>query len=200
MNAVELFWISVNVVGLSLTVWALRDAQRNVVAVRSLNGAIVGVAARGNLFREQLRFVIQTLFLAVGILSATDGREATLTLPAALLLMVPVLIVVNTLSEMRDRHIIVRKSDAAISAERDRRMDRLEAQGHRIEVGIAANTVISQGARDDAREAATAANSVNEKIADHGATLVEQGTAQAEDRKVGRDTNETAHRIDERVP
>ena len=200
MSSVELFWISVNVVGLSLTVWALRDAQSNVAAVRSMNGAIVGVAARGNLFREWIRLAIQMAFLAVGILSATDGRETQFTLVVALLLSVPIMLVTNTLSEMRDRRIIGTKSTAAIAHERDRRMERIEDQGVQLSADIAENTRITQQASDNADAAYREANNVNEKIADHGATLVTQGENAAADRVVGRDTNATAHRIDERVP
>lgn len=52
----------------------------------------------------------------------------------------------------------------------------------RIEADLAANTVISQGARDDAHEAAEVANSVNEKIAAQGDVLVRQGREQVRER------------------
>ena len=200
MSPVELFWVSVNVLGLSLTLWALMDAQRNVTAVRSMNGAIVGVAARGNLFREQIRLAIQLVFLAVGLFAAADPRQTPLTVPVGLLLSVPVLLVTNTVSELRDRRIIAGKSVAAISLERDRRMERLEDQGAQLSADIAENTRITQQASDNADAAYREANNVNEKIADHGATLVLQGESAAADRLVGQDTNDTAHRIDERVP
>lgn len=153
MTPIELFWISVNVLGLSLTLWALLDAQRNVNAVRSMNGAIVGVAARGNLFREQIRLVIQVIFVVIGLLAATDARATTLTLPVLLLMAVPVLLVISSLSEARDRRLIGTKSTASVVAERDRRMDRLEYRGQELSAKIDENTRITQQASDNAAAA-----------------------------------------------
>lgn len=79
----------------------------------------------------------------------------------------------------------------------DATLNRIE---DRLVAKIDANTRLTQRASDSADKAYDAANSVNEKIAAHGDTLVSQGEAMAADREVGKDTNETAHRIDERVP
>lgn len=76
-----------------------------------------------------------------------------------------------------------------------------------IAVALAENTALTQQAsdkadraHDSASRADDSASAVRETLRDQNETLLAQGEQAAEDRLVGADTNETAHRIDERIP
>lgn len=197
MNA-ESALIVVNAIGIGLTLWAERSAAADAASVRALNGHIVGIVVRGNLLRERFRLASQIVLLGIG-LSFLTGPPSW---PPRMLgvLIVSCLAVGSTLTEFRGRQKVGRYARAEIAAERDRRMDRLEDQGAQLSADIAENTRLTQEASDNATAAYSAANSLNVKIAGHGAALVSQGDAAAADRLVSADTNETAHRIDARVP
>lgn len=194
----ETVLVVVNAVGIGLTLWAERSAAADAASVRALNGHIVGIVVRGNLLRERVRLVSQVVLLGVGVSFMTGPPPHPPRIWG--LLVVSMLALGNTLIEARDRQRIGRQGRAEIAAERDRRMDRIEDRGAQLSADIAENTRLTQEASDNATAAYHEANSLNVKIASHGAVLVSQGEDAAADRLVSADTNEVAHRIDDRVP
>lgn len=193
VNAVELLWLALSVVATTVTVAALLDARADVRAVRELNGAVRGIVVRGTFRRECVRLGIQAALFALVFPSLFTDREATLTPGLPIIFAIPVLMLVNTALDQRDRVRISKKIAKDVDVLRSLQMDRLETD-------LAENTRITQEASDNATAAFEAANHINEKIASQGAKLVEQGERAVADHEVGRDTNATAHRIDERTP
>jgi hypothetical protein len=165
LNAVELGWITVNLVAAVLTVAALIDARSDWSALKAFNGSARGIVARGNFRRETFRLGSQLALLLVALPSVFTNREVNLSLSLVALLLVPVFILANTLSDRQMRHALAHKLEADIVKERDASLGLMEA-------------------RLNAR-------------ADERAGIV---TEQAEGlQAVADETNETAHRIDERL-
>lgn len=99
MNAIQVYWVVVNLGVILLVSMALHDAWLDTQAWRERNGHARGVIARGHLRRERIRFVMQLLLLAAVI--------PAVTVPA--LLALPLLLAANSLSEQRDRQSLARK-------------------------------------------------------------------------------------------
>lgn len=196
----EAIWLTGSVLGFALTLFAVLEARKDAIAVRVLNGDVVGIAVRGAYFQERARLLVQFVFLAVGLIAVADPRDAPMTPTVALLLTVPVILAVNTVRSLIDRRAVRSRGAKKAMAERDHRMDRLEDQGSTIEAKLDANTALTQQASDNANAAYEVANNVNERISAQDVVIIEQGANAAADRLIGADTNETAHRIDERVP
>ena len=166
LNAIELGWISVNLIAAAMTVAALLEARSDWAILKGFNGSARGIVARATIRRETFRLCSQVALLLVAVPAIFSDREVVLTLPLVALLCVPVFILANTLSDRRMRHALAHKLEADIVKERDASLNRMEA-------------------RLNAR-------------ADERAGLV---TEQAEGlQAVADETNETAHRIDKRVP
>jgi hypothetical protein len=83
---------------------------------------------------------------------------------------VPVLLLISSLLTSRDRRAMTVLVTADVLANRNDMLTRIEEK-------LDANTEISQGARDDAHEAAEVANHVNEKIKSLDEALLRQGRA-----------------------
>lgn len=96
MTIVEGIWLWLNGAVLFLTVAAWIDARRDVAAVRALNGAARGIVARGSERRERIRIVVQLVFMAAIV-------------EPYILLAVPLLVLLSTLSEAHDRILLARK-------------------------------------------------------------------------------------------
>lgn len=103
LNPVELFWIVTNAAAAALTIPALADARRDAAAVKALNGHALGIIARGNVRREWVRLAMQLVLLAIAIPAAQRPGDIALTPALVLFLSLPVLVLLNTISEARDR-------------------------------------------------------------------------------------------------
>jgi len=134
VNAVEFFWVSLNLATAVTTVLVLADAVRDQRATRNLNGSARGIVARGNVRREWLRLVIQFAFLAVVIPDLFRDGDTPLTWPVAIFLSIPVLLLVNSYSDYRDRGVLARKLAVDIETERNASLVRLEIRTDKLEV------------------------------------------------------------------
>ncbi len=196
---VEAVWIALTLTTAVLTVLALRDAHQRWNALRKYNGSARGIVARANIFEERVRLYVQVVLFVLGVPSLFRPGDVALTPFVVLFLTIAIALFLNTIHARTTRQRLDDVTEADLAHERDilRMEKRLNVRADdRSAVLIAKveeNTEIS-------REAYHEANSVNEKIASQGAVIVEQGEHAAADRLTSRDTNETAHRIDERVP
>ena len=108
MSPVLLVWITVNVVTLVMTAFAIQSANRDALAVKALNGAAREVAVEGARQQEYIRFAKAALLLAVSLIPLLDGRASSIALtPAiAILTFVPVLIWAGAYVSWRTRRRI----------------------------------------------------------------------------------------------
>lgn len=113
---VEWIWLLSSGGGLLFTLVAFVDAWRlrNV-----LNGAR-RLVARGNVRREVLRVIVQTLLLVVIIPGLFIDRPVTLSLPILCLIAVPPVLLLNTIWDAYDRHRVVRLVKGEIVLRRGR--------------------------------------------------------------------------------
>lgn len=193
VNEVEAVWLSVTLAGFVLTLFALWDAWVARGVVKRLNGHAREIAAAANVRREAIRLVVQTLFLIVVIPGLFSDRPLVLSISVAALIAVPVVLLANSVVDTVDRRRLIGVIETAMRLDSERSLGRIEA-------AIAENTELTQLAADHADAAYKVANNVNQKIASQGEAIIEQGEHAAADRLIGADTNETAHRIDERIP
>lgn len=176
MNVVEAVWISLNLITLILTLVLLIDARADRTAVRLLNGKARELAATGTVRRESFRVTVQALLLGVAVPGLFSDREAQLTPSVVMLIAVPAVLLVSSFLDYIDRKRMVVLVTADGLLVRNTTLDR-------IEQAVAAVQVTAQEASDHADKAYHEANSVNEKIAAHGAVLVQQGQDMAADRE-----------------
>lgn len=200
INEVEGFWLTVNLATFILTLFALWDAWVAKGIVRRLNGHAREIAAAGNLRREVIRLVVQTLLLFVVIPGLFTDHPTTLSLPLVALIAVPMVLLLGSVYDTIDRRRLIGTVEQALRGESEQSLTR-------IEVAIAENTELTQQAADHADLAYKEANSVNEKIATQGAAILAQGEDAVVDRErgvrveeVGKDTNERAIDIQGRMP
>ncbi len=103
VNVVEFIWITVNTVTLFLTITAYFDARADRTAVRLLNGRARELAATGIVRREGLRMAVQILLLGVALPGLFTDREATFNPVIVALMAVPVLLLIASFLDSRDR-------------------------------------------------------------------------------------------------
>ena len=127
INAIEAYWIGLNLVTFFVTVAALVDFRRDLVAVRQLNGHIRGIIARGNVRRAWFMVGLQALLLGVAAPGLFTAREATMTIGLFLFLFVPPLLLAIPLMDRRDRQRIAKRLIADIESARMAQLGRLEA-------------------------------------------------------------------------
>ena len=125
LSLVEAYWVGTSLITTIVTLMALADARQDVAAVSSLNGHVRGIVARGNFRREFIRLLVQVSFLAIAAPAVASDRETVITLPVLIFLAAPPLVLLNTLSDMRDRRRITRKYAADIETEREASARRL---------------------------------------------------------------------------
>lgn len=126
LDPIEVAWITVNLVTAVLTVAALIEARRDWAALKRYNGSARGVVARANIRSEWIRLAIQVAMLVAAIPAVFSDGELVLTLP--LLILVPVLLLLNTLNARRVRGILGDKLEDEIRSEREASMVRMEAR------------------------------------------------------------------------
>ncbi len=132
LTGIELFWIVTNIITTVLTVVALADAHADWAVLRQFNGSARGVVARGNIRRERIRLLIQVAFLVIAIPAALTARETPISFPLLAFLSVPLLLLLNTLSDRRDRGILADKLSDEILHERLSSRERLVAMEDRL--------------------------------------------------------------------
>ena len=175
VNLVEFTWITLNVVTLFLTVTAFFDARADRTAVRLLNGKARELAASGIVRREALRIVVQAILLGVALPGLFSDRETSFNPVVLGLMCVPVLLLISSFLDARDRKALT----VLVTAEAlEKKTDDLAE----LKTMLAENTAISQEASDHADAAYKEANSVNVKIATQGAAILKQGETMDADR------------------
>lgn len=95
--SLEIVWISVGIIGVSITAYLLLQSLADRAVVRSMNGKAREVAVSGDVRRESLRLTSQTLLLLVAF--SQIPREARI----ALLMAVPVVLCVQSGLDVRER-------------------------------------------------------------------------------------------------
>lgn len=175
VHPIEAAWVIVNLATFAFTLSAFVDARADRSAVKLLNGHARELIANGTVRREGIRVTVQLLLLSVVAPGLFSDRDIALSLPIVALMTVPVLLLLSSFFDARDRKALTVIVAADIVSDASKRFDRLED-------ALVENTRISQQASDHADKAYHEANSVNEKIASHGAVLVQQGEDMAADR------------------
>ena len=192
IDLVEAVWIALNLSTLILTASAYWDARADRSAVALLNGHARELAANGIVRREAFRLAIQSLLLLIVVPGAFSDVPTPLNYFVGILMAIPVLLLVSSILDARDRKQMVVLVTADTLAKRE---DALE----RIEAALEHNTEISQQASDHADAAYHEANNVNNKIASQGAVLVRQGEAQAESQARGDEIQATGEDTNAKV-
>lgn len=191
LNSIEVTWVVINLFTFIVTVLALWDTWQARVVVTRLNGHAREIVAGGNLRREVVRLLTQILLLGVAIPAALRVNEAVLTSEIAMLMVVPVLLLINSLLDTYDRKRVLRIIGDDIEKDRRASLTRIEAQNVGLAAAMEENTRISTEASQHADKAYHEANQVNEKIAAQGAAILEQGEHLAEDRELAVEIKET---------
>ena len=168
----EALYIVIILTAFLLTISAVIDARADRAAVRLLNGHARELAAEGNIRREQLRLVILAFLFVIVIPGLFDDSEIPISPLIIALLGIPVVLLISTVFDAKDRRAMTILVTADLVKKQDTTLNRIEDK-------LDKNTEISQGARDDAHEAAEVANNVNLKIADLNEALVSQGVDRA---------------------
>lgn len=174
VDALELLWLVLNLSAFVLTYSAYIDAKADQRAVRLLNGSARELAANGVVRRELLRLWVQALLIAVVVPSLVEPSPVPSWYYAVILMAIPIVLLLSTLLDARDRRAMTVLVTSDLLAESQTALSRIEEK-------LDKNTEISQGAREDAHEAAEVANHMNEKIKVVGDALLIQGKALTHD-------------------
>jgi hypothetical protein len=126
MSPIVIYWIASLVIALALTIAALLEAHRDWNALRKFNGSARGVVARATIRREWFRLATQVALLVVALPAITSTREIVMTPSLLALLMVPLFILANTLSDRAMRDRLAHKLAEEIVHERNASLLRME--------------------------------------------------------------------------
>jgi hypothetical protein len=158
VDYVEALWVILNLVTAALTLSALVDARADRSAVRLLNGHARDLAANGIVRREAIRLVVQVLLLAIAVPGLFSDAPRPLTPGLVMLMAIPILLLLSSFFDARDRKALTVLVAADLLATRATKDAEIIAALHE-------NTRISQKASDQAEAAYQEANHVNEKLA-----------------------------------
>jgi hypothetical protein len=173
VDYVEALWVILNLVTAALTLSALVDARADRSAVRLLNGHARDLAANGIVRREAIRLVVQVLLLAIAVPGLFSDAPRPLTPGLVMLMAIPVLLLLSSFFDARDRKALTVLVAADLLATRATKDAEIIAALHE-------NTRISQKASDAADAAYHEANTVNEKLAAMSQGRTEMTEAMAE--------------------
>lgn len=95
--SLEVIWISVSLIGVSITSYLLTQSNADRDVVRKMNGRARLVAVSGDVRREALRLTVQVLLLVVAF--SQVPREVRI----GLLMAVPVVMCVQSALDLRER-------------------------------------------------------------------------------------------------
>ena len=157
INAVEALWISVNGITAVLTVLALLDAWHDLRVANPDRRRARILAARGNVRRELFRTVVQFLLLSATVPGIFTPGEIQLSVPIACLIAVPIVLLLSSALDARDRNSLATMVLEDIATER---------AATALEASVQENIWLTREAITHADAAAAEANHVNVKIAD----------------------------------
>lgn len=160
VDALEAVWLALNAIGVVLTIGALLEARRDLRAARDDEGDRSEpreLTAGGDVRRESLRLIVHTALLSIVIPGLFVDREIILSPILAALFTVPVVLLLQSALDLRERSIL---TEMLIRMIRDER-----AQGA-LESSVQKNIELTQEAASQAKAAYHEANNVNKKIAD----------------------------------
>lgn len=126
IDPLELLWITINLVTILMTAAALADALAVKRDVEILNGRAREIAATGNVRREIYRLVVQVLLLTIVVPGLFREAPTPLNITVATLMAIPIVLLVSTLLDARDRRRLTVLVTTDIMAERESSMARLE--------------------------------------------------------------------------
>lgn len=139
VNLVEAIWITLNGVTFGLTLWALWDARVARKDAKESDGTRLKVA-RGNVRREKARLAIQAIFLTIAIPGVFSENEAELTPLLLLFLSIPLILLVSTILDARERREIMAIEQEQLSHERDESLrvisNQIEDLDQKVEASI----------------------------------------------------------------
>lgn len=166
VGPVEAVWLLVNLVTLILTLVAFVDARADRLTVTLLNGKARELAAQGIVRREGFRIIVQVLLLSIAIPGLFVDRDIQLTPILAALIAVPLVLLVSSFLDARDRRHMTALVTADALLIRNSTLDRIER-------AVEENTEVSKSARKLAQDAYQEANSVNQKLEAQGRQILE---------------------------
>ena len=159
VDPIEGLWVVTTTTTLVLTLYALFEAIRSLRLARldasSSHEARETVAA-GNVRREALRAVVQSLLLSIAIPGLFIDRPITLTAPLLALILVPLVLFTSTVFDARDRG---RLAVMLVN------LVRVERESLALESSVQTNIELTKQAAEHADAAYQEANTVNQKIA-----------------------------------
>jgi len=129
VNAIEALWLGINLVSLVVTITNVVDAWR---VWRVMIGTTLPheIQARANVRREAVRLVIVACLIAIAVPAALRPGDVALTLPLALLMVIPIGVAINGYLDRRTRRSLARLvvgddlAEAILRSEALRRMER----------------------------------------------------------------------------
>ncbi len=146
VNEVEGFWFTVNLATFVLTLFALWDAWVQAGVVKRLNGKAREIAAAGNLRREAIRLVVQTLLLTAVVPGLfTPGTAGWSVALVALLAIAPVLLVA-TIFDAIERRRLIGTVEKAMEGESARVLARIESKVDAAAVVVSDDHAAAAGA------------------------------------------------------
>jgi signal transduction histidine kinase len=192
VNPVELTWVMLNTVTLVFTLTALFDARADRAAVRLLNGRARELAASGIVRRELIRVMVQVMLLAVALPGLfTPDRNTPLNPVVAMLMAVPVLLLISSFLDARERKALTVMVTAEALVLKTDALDRIEGKLDR-------NTEVSAEAVIEARRAYQEANHLNEKLAAQDQQIADiSEDAAATGNRIEGTVNSTAKQVDD---
>lgn len=167
VDPLEAVWFVTTLAGLILTLAALAEARRELLAVEALTGILreprLVLTGQGNVRREALRSVVQALLLTVVIPGLFVDRAIPLNPPVVALICVPVVLLLATVLDRRDRGRMALILTQRIADERAGLA--LESSVQDVKTSVQEVKSLTQHAATRATEAYDVANDVNNKIA-----------------------------------
>lgn len=128
IDFIEALWIVVNTSTLVLTISAWLDARTNEIAVKKLNGRATEFAARGQVRRETFRIICQILLISIVIPGLFIDRPVNLSPPVIALIIVPIILLISSLYDARDRKVLTLLAVVRLVSESERTIARIEAK------------------------------------------------------------------------
>lgn len=130
IDAIEAFYILVNTVTVVLTVAALFNARADRAALN--DGPIRTIIANGNVRREWIRLGVQLLLLSIAIPAILSARETQLSPIVLVLLAIPLLLMMSSIFDQRDRDRLRILALQGLTAEHQRLFDQGAATGTKV--------------------------------------------------------------------
>lgn len=166
IDPVELIWIAFILGGAVFVVAALFDARADRDAVRRSNGKVRTIQTRGNVRREWLKLAKLGVMLGAVIPLLPVVRPNVVSPTVLLLMAVPLLILIASALDAKDRRELGRISDAAIEAERASVESKVDALAEQITVGTEDATAAALAGAEAATRAEAAVAESTARVAE----------------------------------